>query len=131
MAGKADLENRVIFTGKIDEVAETVSQASVFVLTSKQEGMPNALIEAMVLGLAAVATDCPCGGPAELIQNGENGILIPVDDAVSLERALIRLMEDDMYRERIAENAKKLIETVHPDHVNQMWLNYIESTKCR
>jgi len=40
-------------------------------------------------------------------------------------------MEDDMYRERIAENAKKLIETVHPDHVNQMWLNYIESTKCR
>ncbi len=131
MARQANYEKRIIFTGKIDAVAEAVSQASVFVLTSKQEGMPNALIEAMVLGLAVVATDCPCGGPAELIQSGENGILIPVDDAALLERALIRLMEEDIYREQIAENAKRLIETVRPDHVNQMWLNYIESTKCR
>jgi len=121
---------QVNFAGRIDDVAGAIQPASVFVLTSKQEGMPNALIEAMVSGLAVVSTDCPCGGPAELIENGINGILIPVDDEAALTEALDKLLSDDKYRVRMSKEAKKLIDKVHPDIVNRKWLEYIESTSC-
>ncbi len=124
-----NLSSQVKFAGRIDDVAGAIRPASVFVLTSKQEGMPNALIEAMVSGLAAISTDCPCGGPAELIENGINGILIPVDDEKALTEALDKLLSDEEYRVRISNEAKKLIDKVHPDIVNRKWLEYIESTR--
>ena len=131
LCGRQKLENQVIFYGKTDQVQNAIATASIFVLTSKQEGMPNALIEAMVSGLAVVATDCPCGGPAELIKTGENGILIPVDDKIALKNALEQLISKEEYRLRLGENAEKLIEKVHPDIVNRRWLEYIEAIECR
>lgn len=65
------IENRVIFAGSVNDVAERIKKAGVFVLTSDTEGMPNALIEAMVMGLPVISTDCPCGGPADLIITGK------------------------------------------------------------
>ena len=129
LSQKEDSARQVCFTGRVEDVATEIQSASVFVLTSKQEGMPNALMEAMVSGLAAISTDCPCGGPAELIEDGVNGILIPVDDEPALTEALDKLLVDEEYRNRLGEEAKKLIEKVHPDTVNRKWLTYIESTR--
>lgn len=129
LSQKEDSARQVCFTGRVEDVATEIQSASVFVLTSKQEGMPNALMEAMVSGLAAISTDCPCGGPAELIVDGVNGILIPVDDEQALTEALNKLLVDEEYRNRLGEEAKKLIEKVHPDTVNREWLTYIESTR--
>ena len=56
-----EIENRVIFAGSVNDVAERIKKAGVFVLTSDTEGMPNALIEAMVMGLPVISTDCPVG----------------------------------------------------------------------
>lgn len=120
---------RVSFLGSVKDVAEVVRESSVFVLTSKQEGMPNALIEAMVSGLAVIATDCPCGGPAELIENGENGILIPVEDEKALKEALIHYMSDAEYRKKMGQKALCLIDRVHPDIVNRKWREYVESIR--
>lgn len=122
-------EKQVIFKGHIEDVASFIRPASIFVLTSKQEGMPNALMEAMVSGLAVIATDCPCGGPAELIENDVNGILIPVDDEEALIANLERLLEKEEYRNRLATEATKLIRKVHPNEVNRQWMEYIESVK--
>ena len=124
---KEKYADRIYFTGRIQDVATEIQSASVFVLTSKQEGMPNALMEAMVSGLAVVSTDCPCGGPAELIDDGVNGILIPVGDELALTKTLDRVLEDEEYRNRLGEEAKRLIEKVRPDMVNRKWLEYIES----
>lgn len=120
---------QICFTGRMEDVAGAIRPASIFVLTSKQEGMPNALMESMVSGLAVVSTDCPCGGPAELIEDGMNGILISVDDEKALAEALDKLLLDEEYRKRLGENAKELIDKVHPEIVNRQWLSYIESTK--
>lgn len=118
---------RIFFTGRVEDVPKEIATASIFILTSKQEGMPNALMEAMVSGIAVISTDCPCGGPAELIEQEQNGILIPVDDEEALTEAMTRLMAQDAYRNTLGENAKKLIEKVHPDRVNREWLAYAEA----
>lgn len=120
------LENRIIFKGRQSDIAEKIEGASIFVLPSKQEGMPNALIEAMVLGLAVISTDCPSGGPKDLIVSGENGILVPVDDVTAMSGALKALMENEELRNKLAENAVKLKEKVLPEKVNQQWESYLQ-----
>ena len=124
--------NQILFMGQVSDVSEKIKKASIFVLPSRCEGMPNALIEAMTLGLAVISTDCPCGGPADLIQNGENGILIKVDDKEGLREALIKLMEDESYRMLLSERASDISEKLHPDIVNEQWKRYIEGIlrKC-
>lgn len=121
-------KDRISFTGAVDDVAKRMSEASIFVLPSKIEGMPNALIEAMVMGMACISTDCPCGGPRDLIAAEEtNGILVPVDNVDAMAMALKRLITNDTLRQSMGDNARKIIATLHPDMVNKQWKNYIEN----
>ena len=121
-------KDRINFTGAVDDVAKRMSEASIFVLPSKIEGMPNALIEDMVMVMACISTDCPCGGPRDLIAADEsNGVLVPVDNADAMAMALKRLITNDILRESMGDNAKKIINTLHPDAVNKQWKNYIEN----
>ena len=121
-------KDRISFTGAVDDVAKRMSEASIFVLPSKIEGMPNALIEAMVMGMACISTDCPCGGPRDLIAADEtNGVLVPVDNVDAMAMALKRLIINDTLRESMGDNARKIITTLHPDTVNKQWKNYIEN----
>src|SRR5699024_7366265 len=77
---RLNLINRVYLPGSTQDVLEKIKDASVFAFSSNFEGMPNALIEAMALGLPVISTDCPSGGPRELINHGVNGLLTPVKD---------------------------------------------------
>lgn len=120
------MEERILFMGVQSQIPEKIEGASVFVLSSKQEGMPNALIEAMVLGLAVISTDCPCGGPRDLIMHEENGLLIPVDDTAALSHELRRLMEDEQLREKLSANAMLIKEKVLPECINAQWEEYIK-----
>ena len=121
-------KDRISFAGSVDDVAKRMSEASIFVLPSKIEGMPNALIEAMVMGMACISTDCPCGGPRELIAaDDSNGILVPIDNVDAMAMALKRLITHDTLRESMGDNARKIIATLHPDTVNKQWKNYIEN----
>lgn len=124
---KWNLTERVILEGRVEKVEEKIDKSSIYVLTSLVEGMPNALMEAMALGLAVVSTDCPCGGPAELIENGKNGLLVPVEDDKALEAALLKLMSDERYRKNLGREAFRIQERLHPDVVNGLWKEYIES----
>jgi glycosyltransferase involved in cell wall biosynthesis len=74
------LQERVLLPGTINDVPAKIYKSSLYVLSSDFEGMPNALMEAMALGLPCISTDCPCGGPRELIYKGYIGMLVPVDD---------------------------------------------------
>lgn len=124
---ESSYKERVILAGKQGNIQDKIYESSIFVLPSNCEGMPNALIEAMALGLAVISTDCPCGGPKDLIEDGVNGILIPVGDKEALKNALRETMSDDTWRDRLGSNAAKIADRLHPDIVNQMWKDYIES----
>jgi len=119
------LEDRVQLPGRVDNVAEKLCRARIFALTSNTEGMPNALMEAMALGLPVISTDCPCGGPAELIQNGVNGILIPVGDAYALADAFRKILEDNEFEKKLGENAQQSAWRLAPDCVYREWEDYL------
>lgn len=132
LAKELRIQDKVIFMGRKNNIAEHIHQSRIFVLASTYEGMPNALLEAMALGLACISTDCPCGGPRSVIRNGENGILIPVGDAAALEKALRTILEHPEYEEALGREACKLRDELAPEKVNRMWMEYIEQgiKKC-
>ena len=125
------LSDRVQFPGAVSDVAEKIRTASAFVLSSGHEGMPNALIEAMCLGIPSISTDCPCGGPRELIEDGVNGYLIPVGDEEALADRLRRIFSDEEGAERMGKQAALLLEEYRPERVNAEWMDYLLSCAAR
>lgn len=125
--GELGLGERVSLPGVTGDVAGAIYKAAVFVLSSYSEGMPNALIEAMALGLPVISTDCPCGGPKELMGSGENGLLIPAGDGLALREALERLLENPGLGERMGKNAAKIQDMLNPERTNGIWREFIES----
>lgn len=87
------LEQKVIMPGRNKDVLNEINSAKMFVMSSDYEGMPNALIEAMCMGMPVIATDCPSGGPRELIRNGENGLLIDVNNVEDMEKAMKQIVD--------------------------------------
>lgn len=121
----AGLQNKVFFMGVTDTLREEIQNAAVFVLSSDYEGMPNALIEAMVLGLPCIATNCPCGGSALLVQNEISGILVPTGQVEPLWQALDYMLSNPEKAEAMGQNAKKILEKVQPDKICDEWIKYI------
>nr|MCR5405084.1 glycosyltransferase [Butyrivibrio sp.] len=126
LAAQLGIDDRVIFRGNVTDVAQHIEKARIFVLASDHEGMPNSLIEAMSLGLACISTDCPCGGPRDLIRDGENGLLVPVRDRDAIASSIRRLIEDDELRERIGSNAVRIRERFAPEVANAKWKEYFD-----
>ena len=115
------LEERVLLPGLSADIPQAIGGAKLFVLPSDYEGMPNALLEAMALGLACISTDCPCGGPAELIENEKNGLLVPVGDERALTAAMARLLGDDAERAALGRAARERAEAFRPEAVFRQW----------
>jgi len=81
-------------------------------------------MEAMALGVPCVSTDCPCGGPAMLIRNGENGLLVPVRDADALAEAFRKILSDSKFADKMSNGAYEITKELHPDKVNSEWEKY-------
>lgn len=131
---KLGLKNRVFLPGYVDDVQSQLSSASVFVLASDFEGMPNALIEAMAMGLPCISTDCDGGGARYLIKDGENGLLVPKNDVNALANAMDRILSNVELAQELSRNAERVKEDLHPDKVYSKWLQFIEevvTTKCQ
>lgn len=119
------LTDRISMPGNVNDIADRIGRARIFTLTSNTEGMPNSIMEAMALGIPVIATDCPCGGPATLIEHGVNGLLVPVGDAFALADAFRRIFEDREFEQKLRENARRITETLAPEQVNKKWEDYL------
>ena len=119
------LEEKVFLCGRVQDIKNKLLEAEFFVLSSDYEGMPNALIEAMTLGIPVISTDCPCGGPAELISNENMGILIRVRDVKAMARAMEYYAQNPSLAEKCGRNAKNILKKVSPDNITKQWILYI------
>lgn len=126
LAEELGIEDKLSMPGSVSNVKEVVGRAKLYALTSNTEGMPNALMEAMAQGTPAVSTDCPCGGPAVLIRDGENGLLVPVGDDEALARAMRRILEDEEFAGKLGKEAFGITKSLAPDKVNREWEQYLK-----
>jgi glycosyltransferase involved in cell wall biosynthesis len=114
------MQDRIFLKGKHQDVSPFYKQASVFVLSSRVEGFPNALLEAMSCGVAVVSADC-LTGPRDIIQHNYNGLLIPPEDSAALEKALSCLIKDKELRLKLGENAQQVRINYSLDKISQTW----------
>jgi glycosyltransferase involved in cell wall biosynthesis len=114
------LDRVVSLPGRTSTVDDMLADSAVFVLSSRYEGFPNVLLEAMACGCACVATDCD-SGPSELLAHDTLGLLVPVDDAVALASAMTRVLDDPAYRSRLGESARASTQRFAPARMLRAW----------
>ncbi|MFB9057054.1 glycosyltransferase [Mariniflexile ostreae] len=117
---KNNVENRVHFIGFQPNIDTVMRESSIFVLSSKFEGLPMALIEAMSQGCACISFDC-ISGPREIMTDGESGILVENQNLNKLEEALVSLIEDEKLRLELSCNAIKDVEKFIPENIAKQW----------
>jgi glycosyltransferase involved in cell wall biosynthesis len=120
-------EGKIILKGHVSNPFDYIKSCRAFVLTSEFEGMPNALLEAMSIGLPCVSTDCGGGGAAALIENEVNGILINRCDEEALVNGYIRLMENDELCNLLGEEAYKMNDRLSGDKIVSQWDEFLKA----
>lgn len=121
------LKDRAFLMGRKDNVQQYISDAEIFVLPSNSEGMPNALLESMALGLACIATDCPIGGSAVIIDNEKNGLLVPMNDVNKMVKSIDRLIVDTDFASQLRIEAVLVQDDFNAENVCRSWEDYLES----
>ncbi|WP_019633455.1 glycosyltransferase family 4 protein [Actinomadura atramentaria] len=124
------LTGRVELRPRTADLAGEMERASVYALSSRYEGMPMVVLEAMSKGLAVVAFDCPTG-PAEMIAHGADGLLVPPGDVAGLTAALRLLMDDADLRDELGERARASVRAYDPDWIAPRWLALVDDLTAR
>jgi len=119
-ARRAGLAHRFELPGWTADVRGALAGAHAFALSSRYEGFPNALLEAMACGVPPVAFACP-SGPGEIVTSGHDGILVPPGDVEGLASSLDAVMGDARLRERLGRNAREVAARFTPERVLDLW----------
>lgn len=118
------LQDAVVLAGRTNDLWNKIACAECFLLTSEYEGMSNALIEAMCLGLPVVSTKV--AGATDLIKDGENGFLIDVHDKENLTKRMTILADSPEQREQMGQRASEIYEQVRQEKIVKQWIEYLK-----
>jgi len=119
------VNNRVFLMGNTSEPENILSRAKLFVLSSDYEGMPNALMEAMAMGVPCIATDCPCGGPRALL-GADFMALLPVGDKQALRTAILELYTSETFQHVNSELVRNKADKFRPEMILNEWHDFIK-----
>ncbi len=125
-----NMEDRIRLPGRDLHAFRHVRASEIFVLSSRSEGMPNTLLEAMACGVCAIAVDCP-NGPREIVTDGVDGLLIESESVSALEEALCKAMGDASLRAQLSKRAKDILEAHTPAWYASAWLDYAREVISR
>jgi glycosyltransferase involved in cell wall biosynthesis len=130
MIAERGLGGRIDLRPRTTDLAAEMSRAAVYALSSRHEGLPMVLIEAMSKGLAIVAFDCPTG-PAEMITHRQDGLLVPAEDVAAFAAALDEVLGDDDLRRSLAAGAAKAAQAYDPDVIGASWNDLLAAHRPR
>lgn len=125
LAERRGIADRVSLPGRSETPGGWLGSTTIFVLSSRHEGLPNALIEAMAAGAPAIATDCPVGGPRSLIASGLDGLLVPPENVEAMAAALERVMGSHPLRVRLGAAAAKSAERFAEPVIMAQWTSLV------
>ncbi|WP_454853191.1 glycosyltransferase [Promicromonospora soli] len=125
-----ELGHDVRFHGSTSQALHAFAGARVAAMSSFHEGLPLTLTEAMSVGTPFVAYDCNYG-PAEVIQDGENGFLVPRDDIGALADRLVQVLEDDRLARRLSRGARRVTSSFSPRRYRDAWRSLLEEVAGR
>jgi glycosyltransferase involved in cell wall biosynthesis len=120
LAGALGLADSVFMPGFVQQPYSTLRQSTALILSSRFEGLPMVLLEALGLGVPIVATDCPTG-PAELLDDGRYGLLVPAGDVQALADAICRILQDGELRERLRQEGPGRAALYGPQRSTAQW----------
>lgn len=121
------LQENVKFMGFVNNAISEIAGDAVYVLSSDYEGVSNSLAEAMAVGLPVAATDCPIGGSAMCIENGVNGLLVPIQDKDALAEAVCFLLKEPKKAEAMGREAVSLRERFSQETISNLWMEAMKS----
>jgi GalNAc-alpha-(1->4)-GalNAc-alpha-(1->3)-diNAcBac-PP-undecaprenol alpha-1,4-N-acetyl-D-galactosaminyltransferase len=130
MAAEKGLAGRIRLPGQTRSPQEQLLRADLFALSSRFEGFPNALCEAMACGLPVLSVDCP-SGPRQIIRDGVDGLLVEPADPPALADGMRRLMDDPELRRRLASRAPEVVGRFGLDRVLDLWNAALERAARR
>ena len=120
------LDNVVHLCGTTNKVNEVLTEASVFVLPSNYEGISNSMLEALAVGVPTICTDCPAGGARQVIENGKNGVLIAVNDTISLANEIEKLFLNESSAKKMGFEAQISMKKLNVQAIVKEWINVVE-----
>ena len=116
--------SRILLPGRCEKVIEEMNKAKVFAFSSDFEGMSNAILEAVCVGLPVVTTNV--SGAAELVKNGKGGFVVPIRDEKALAEALRKILKDDNLREKMMHTNKARAKEFKQDMIVNQWEELIK-----
>jgi glycosyltransferase involved in cell wall biosynthesis len=119
------LEDSVVIEGPAEDIGSDMAASSVFVLSSRFEGFPLILLEAMSKGMGVVSFDCPTG-PADIVDDHRNGLLVPHEDVEGLSRAIREIVEDAELRRSLAAEAIDTAQQYTIEAIGPLWVELLE-----
>lgn len=122
---KLGLQNVILIHPPVSNIEDKYMESSGFILSSRYEGLPMVLLEAMSCGLPIISFTCPCG-PKDIIEHNIDGILVDEGDISGLAVAIIKLIENDIYRKQLGKTAIKKSCTYSPDIIMNKWIQLFE-----
>lgn len=126
MIKELGMTDKIFLCGFAENIYEKMLNCAMYVSSSDYEGISNSMLEALGMGIPTISTDCPIGGARMMINDGENGVLVPVGDSEALYEAMKKIVENPKFAEKISRNAYKLREELQISHVAEKWLEVMK-----
>ena len=125
---KLGLEKSFLLKGATKDIQDKYLESSIYVMSSRYEGMPMVLLEAMACGLPIVSFNCPCG-PKDIIKDKEDGFLIPFGDIELMAEKIEELIIDEEKRKLFGKNAKRNVQRFSQDKIMNQWQELFENLR--
>ena len=114
------LEGYVFLEGRVNNLMDYMIESDVYVMSSRYEGFPMVLLEAMAVNIPCVSFDCPCG-PSDIITNKIDGVIVTSNDVKELSTAIQDIIKDESYRNFLKSNIRKKIEKFSENKIMNQW----------